>query len=84
MDLDIKISDALLGAEKDIKTLDGMIKLKIPAGIAFGEILRARGKGIPHPRGGRGDLMIRILTRVPKKISRSAKKLIEELREQGL
>ncbi len=85
MDLDIKISDALLGAEKDIRTVDGStIKLKIPAGIAFGEVLRVKGKGIPGRRGGRGDLMIRVLTRVPKKLSKSAKKLVEELREQGL
>jgi len=84
MDLDIKISDALLGVEKEIKTLDGEIKLKIPAGIDSGEILRIKGKGMPVGQGRRGDLMIRILVRLPKKISRSAKKLIEELKKQGL
>ncbi len=84
MDLDIKISDALLGAEKEIRTLDGDIKLKIPAGIDSGEILRVRGKGMPQGQGRRGDLMIRILVRTPKKVSRSARELIEELKEQGL
>ena len=60
MDLDVKMSEALLGVEKDIMTLDGLIKLKVPAGINSGEILAARGKGVPHGHGlsgvrGRGD-----------------------------
>lgn len=84
MDLDIKISEALLGSERDIKTLDGTLKVKIPAGIDSGEILRVRGKGIPYHQGGRGDLMIKVLIRTPKKISKKAKKIIEELREEEL
>ncbi len=89
MDLDIKISDALLGVEKEIKTLDGAIKLKIPPGIDSGEILRVRGRGMPQGQGmsgqgRRGDLMIRVLVRIPKKVSRSAKKLIEELKKEGI
>ena len=51
MDLDVKISEALLGVEKDIMTLDGLIKLKVPAGINSGEILAVRGKGVPHGHG---------------------------------
>lgn len=84
MDLDIKMSDALLGAEKEIKTLDGNIKLKIPAGIDSGEILRVRGKGVPQRNSERGDLMINIFVRTPKHISHKAKKAVEELRGEGL
>ncbi len=84
MDLDIKISEALLGGEREIRTLDGIIKLKIPNGINSGEILRVRGKGVPHRQGGRGDLMIKVLTRTPRKVSSSAKKLIEQLKQEGL
>ncbi len=84
MDLDIKISDALLGSEKEIKVFDKSIKLKIPAGIDSGEVLRVKGFGMPQPNGTRGNLMVRIMVRTPKKISRKAKKLIEELREDGL
>lgn len=84
IDLDIKLSDAVLGAEKEIKTLDGMIKLKIPSGIDSGEILRIKGKGVPQISGARGDLMVRVLVRTPKKVSRSAKKLIEDLQKEGL
>jgi molecular chaperone DnaJ len=91
MDLEIKMSDAVLGLEKEIKTLftsasggDGVIKLKIPAGIDSGEILRVRGKGAVRPDNSRGDLMIKILVRMPKKISNHAKKIIEELKKEGL
>jgi len=84
MDLDIKVSEALLASEREIRTLDGIIKLKIPAGIDSGEILRVKGKGVPRRNGGRGDLMIKISVRTPRKISSSAKKLIEELKKEGL
>ena len=89
MDLDIKMSEALLGVEKDIMTLDGLIKLKVPAGINSGEILAARGRGVPQGHGlsgarGRGDLMIKVLMRTPRKISKKAKDLIEELKKEGI
>lgn len=84
MDMNIKISDAVLGAEKEIKTIDGTIKIKIPAGIDSGEILRVRGKGIPVRNGGRGDLMIKIFVRTPRKISSRARKIIEELKDEGV
>ncbi|PIZ56062.1 MAG: molecular chaperone DnaJ [Candidatus Tagabacteria bacterium CG_4_10_14_0_2_um_filter_40_13] len=84
MDLDVRLSDALLGGEKDIKTLDGNIKLKIPAGVDSGEIMRVRGKGIPSVHGARGDLLIKIFIRIPKRLSNRSKKIIEELREEGI
>jgi len=89
MDLDVKVSEALLGVEKDIATLDGMIKLKVPAGISSGEVLVARGRGVPQGHGltgyrGRGDLMIKTIIRTPRKISKKAKDLIEELKKEGI
>jgi len=90
MDLNIKLSEALLGSEREIKTLDGIIKLKVPSGINSGEILRVRGKGVPRFTGlrdgsrSRGDLMIKIFVNMPKKISRHSQKLIEELKNEGL
>ena len=84
MELDIKMSESLLGSEREIKTFDGAIKLKIPAGIDSGEILRVRGKGMPSVHGGRGDLMVKILVRMPKKLSRKTKKIIDELKKEGL
>ncbi len=64
--------------------MDGIIKLKIPQGIDSGEILRVRGKGMPHRQGGRGDLMIKLSVRTPRKVSSKAKKLIEDLKNEGL
>jgi len=83
MDLPIKLSEALLGAEKKLKTLDGEVTLKVPSGVAPGERLRVRGKGVPSGQG-RGDLLIKIKFDLPKKLSRRAQRLIQELEDEGL
>lgn len=83
MDLDVKLSDALLGAEYAVPTLDGTLKLKIPAGVSYGEILRIKGKGIPT-KSGQGDLLYRVVVQTPEKLSHRARKLIEDLREEGI
>jgi molecular chaperone DnaJ len=82
--LPIKLTDALLGGEYRIRTLDGEEALTVPAGVGSGEILRIRGKGVPYGRGARGDLLVRIEVEFPKKLSRSARQSIEKLREEGL
>ncbi|NQV88376.1 MAG: molecular chaperone DnaJ [Parcubacteria group bacterium] len=84
MNLNVKLSDALLGGEYNINTLDGDIKVKIPEGIAFGEILRVKGKGVATNKGKRGDLLIKINIELPRKLSREAKKTIEELKKEGV
>jgi len=81
--LPIKLTDALLGSDYKIETLDGIIDLKIPAGILHGELLRVREKGVPTERG-RGDFMVKINIEIPKKLSRKAQKLVEELRGEGI
>lgn len=82
--LPIKLTDALLGGEYRIRTLDGEETLTVSAGVNNGEVLRVRGKGVPHGRGARGDLLVRIDVEFPKKLSRSARELIEKLRGEGL
>lgn len=85
MDLDIKLTDALLGAEYDIQAIDDKtINLKIPAGVSVGETLRVRGKGIPVGDKKAGDLMVRLHIKMPRKVSKSARKLIEELKKEGM
>ena len=84
MDLQVKLSDALLGAEYEVRMLDGTIKLKIPAGASSGEVLRLRGKGIGTRDGKRGDLLIRIIVKTPEKLSKKAKDLVEKLKEEGV
>ncbi|HEY4496462.1 MAG TPA: molecular chaperone DnaJ [Candidatus Paceibacterota bacterium] len=84
-DLKIRLSTALLGGEYNLKTLDGDIVVKVPAGVSFGEILRVRGKGVPMDRGGkRGDLMIRVKIELPAHLSKDAAELVEKLKEKGI
>ncbi len=83
MDLNIKLSTALLGGEETINTLDGAIKVKIPEGVSHGEILRIKSKGVPVERNGRGDILIKINIELPKKLSKEARKAIEGLRKEG-
>jgi len=87
-DLSIKLSDALLGTNHTLKTLDGDIILKIPEGVAHGEILRIKGKGVPTtPRGKdghRGDALITIHITMPRKLSKDARRAIEDLKKEGI
>jgi molecular chaperone DnaJ len=83
-DLYIKITDAILGNIYAVETLDGEIDVKIPAGISHGEMLRIKGKGVPMNEGKRGDILIRIHITIPTKVSRKAKKIFEDLREEGI
>ncbi len=83
MDLSVKLSDALLGAEYKVETLDGNLNVKIPEGVAHGEILRVRGRGVPISANRRGDLYLKVSIKTPAKLSRQAKKLIEDLRVEG-
>lgn len=86
MDLDVKLSDALLGATYTITLLDGTrYDVKIPEGVKFGDILRVKGKGAPSARSGKtGDLLIHINIKTPARLSGKARKLIEELKNEGI
>lgn len=82
--LTVKLSDALLGAEHTVHTLDGPISLTVPAGVAHGEMLRVRGKGVPTSNKTRGDLFVRINIEFPKKLSKNAQALVEDLKKEGV
>lgn len=83
-ELSVKLSDALLGSEYKIQTLDGDEMLSVPQGVTHGELLRIKGKGVPSSHGKRGDLFVRIKINLPQKLSRTAKSLIEKLKEEGI
>ncbi|MDR3303155.1 MAG: molecular chaperone DnaJ [Treponema sp.] len=75
----ISISQAALGAEIHVVTLDGKtIKVKIPEGVQNGKQLRVKDEGVPT-NGRRGDLYIQFMVRTPTKLSRQGRKLLEEL-----
>ncbi|MBM3272868.1 molecular chaperone DnaJ, partial [Candidatus Kaiserbacteria bacterium] len=82
--LKVRLSDVLLGSTHRVHTLDGDESLAVPAGIAHGDYLRIAGKGVPGARGKRGDLLVKIQIDFPKKLSKTARAAVEELRKEGL
>lgn len=84
MNLEIKLSDALLGAEYEIETLDGLSKLKIPEGVNTGDVLLIKDKGVPKQGKNRGDILVKIKVAIPKKLSKSAKEAVEKLKKEGV
>lgn len=90
MDLQAKLSEALLGGERTIATLDGEVTLKVPSGVRHGTILRVKGRGVPMSSDGRqnssrrGDLYVRISIQIPEKLSKEARKAVEDLKKLGL
>jgi molecular chaperone DnaJ len=83
----VSLVQAALGAELEVPTLEGRVKLQIPEGTQPGKLLRLRGKGLSplRPRSDpaqlkrlRGDLYVRILVEVPTKLSDRQRQLLEE------
>ena len=86
-ELRLSYPEATLGAKKQVPALEkdpeATNSLKVPAGIQPGETLVIRGAGVPRLNSrGRGDLVCVVQIDVPKDLSRKAKQLIEELREE--
>jgi len=81
-DLEISFSDAALGAQIDVPTLEGKARIKLDPGTQPGKLLRLKGKGLPSVNSyGRGDLIIYVNVFVPAKLSREEKEMIEKLKE---
>jgi len=71
---------AVLGDEVEVPTLDGKVRLKIPAGTIPGKVFKLKGKGIKHTEAdGRGDQLVHITVHIPKKLSAKHRKLLEDL-----
>lgn len=80
---EISFTQAVLGTEIEVPTIDRHAKLKIPAGTESGSIFRMRGKGMPRVEGfGRGDELVRVSIRVPAKLTSRQKQLIQELAKE--
>ncbi len=78
----ISFSQAALGAELSLPTLDGEDSLTIPAGTQSGAEFRLRGKGIPYlNQRGRGDQLILITVRTPRRVNDEQRRLLTELAE---
>ncbi|WP_151670090.1 molecular chaperone DnaJ [Nitrincola schmidtii] len=78
----ISFVDAALGGELDVPTLDGRVKLKVPAETQTGKLFRLRGKGIAPVRGGSvGDLMVKVTVETPVSLNSRQKELLREFQE---
>ncbi|MGB2131349.1 MAG: DnaJ C-terminal domain-containing protein, partial [Marinobacterium sp.] len=78
----ISFVDAALGGELDVPTLDGRVKLKIPAETQTGKLFRLRGKGVTPVRGGGvGDLMVKVAVETPINLNSRQKDLLREFAE---
>jgi len=82
--VDISFTDAALGTEVEVELPDDTsVSATIPAGTQPNAVVSVRGKGVPHvDRNGRGDLHVVVGVRVPTKLSKHAKKLLEELDQE--
>ncbi|MDD4996177.1 MAG: molecular chaperone DnaJ [Patescibacteria group bacterium] len=87
---EISISQAILGDKIEIKTIDGFLKLKIPPGTSSGQSFKLKNKGIIYLSSfknkikERGDHIVKIKIKIPKNLTKKQKKLLEELKQEGL
>ena len=76
----VDVFTAMLGGEAEVETLDGTVKLKIPAGTQPEQVFRLAGRGMPRVKSpqNKGDLFVRLKVRVPKQLSDEQKSLLEQ------
>jgi len=75
----VSFPQAALGATIKMPTLKGEEDFEIPEGTQSGQIFRQKGKGLPNPHGGKGDLYVSVRIVTPSKVSREQRKMIEQL-----
>jgi molecular chaperone DnaJ len=83
-ELPVSMAKAALGAKVDVPTLEGVVKMGIPAGTQTGTLFRLKGKGTPDLRsGGLGDQIVRVVVETPVKLTRQQKELLHKFEEAG-
>jgi molecular chaperone DnaJ len=81
----VRFPQAVFGAQIDVPTLEGSVKMKLPPGSPSGKVFRLRGKGIQVFGGvGKGDQLVRVVVDVPEpdQLSKNARKLLDELAKE--
>ncbi len=83
-EIPISFVQAALGDDLEVDTLDGKVKLKVPAGTQTGSRFRIKGKGVPHMRSSsRGDHHVRVTVVTPRKLNDKQKELLREFGLEG-
>src|SRR5512136_1903616 len=78
-ELPVSITQAALGAQVEVPTLDGPFRLRIPAGTQPGKVFRLKGKGVPALGGGaRGDQHVLVQIEIPTKLSKEQREILEK------
>ena len=81
----IKLSDALLGFTHTVESLDGPIEISLAGGVSIDEVVRVANRGVPNRNNrSRGDALIKLNIELPKKLSKEAKKLVQDLQAEGI
>jgi molecular chaperone DnaJ len=81
-DIEISYTQAVLGDEVTVPTLDGKVSYKIPEGTPSGKTFRLKGKGVPVLNGyGRGDQYVRVIVKIPTKLSDKQKEALKAFAE---
>ena len=84
MEANISFTQAALGDEIIVPTLDGKAEMKIPPGTQNGHVFRLKGRGIPSLHmSGKGDQLVRIKVAVPTKLTDRQKELLREFAQIG-
>ncbi|MBM4308335.1 MAG: J domain-containing protein [Deltaproteobacteria bacterium] len=82
---EISFSEAVLGTSIEVPTLEGTKRIKVPPGTQTHTKMRLKGLGIPHlHKEGRGDEYVKVIVKIPKRVSEKAKNLIHELAKEGI
>jgi len=84
-DMPITITQAALGSDIDVPTLDGKVKFHVPEGTQSGTEFRLRQKGIPNVRGGgnRGDQYVKVIVEIPRKLNEKQREILRQFAESS-
>ncbi|MBU2639057.1 MAG: molecular chaperone DnaJ [Nanoarchaeota archaeon] len=74
----VTFAQAALGDEVKVPTLHGDVSMKIPAGTQTDTLFKLKGKGVPYADGGNGDELVKVVVKVPEKLSKKQRDLLEE------
>jgi DnaJ-class molecular chaperone len=81
----VQFTQAALGSTIEVTTFDGVRKVRVPSGTQSHSKIRLKGHGLPHFKGkGKGDLYVRVIVKIPAKLDKKQRALLEELVKEDM